>query len=95
MTALAETMINQRASYALPILDLILSKTADKSATAVKTCVDAMKYFGRAAAPYLIKRLDSQNNHVKRAALAALEEISGRKYGYDKKRWNFWRTNLN
>ncbi|NOY75023.1 MAG: HEAT repeat domain-containing protein, partial [Kiritimatiellaeota bacterium] len=91
---LAETLKHQKASDALPLLDALLAKSEDESASTAKKCVESMKYFGTEAAPRLIKRLDSPNKNVKRMALSALEEMSGRKYGYDTKKWKFWSASI-
>ena len=94
LRSLAKTMKNQKASDALPLLDALLTQSADKSASTAKTCVKSMKYFGEDAAQYLIKHLRTSNKSIKTAIVSTLEEISGRSYGNDVNKWRKWLKSL-
>jgi len=87
---IAETLKKAERSKALPLLDDLLKKSAEKSNTTAISCIKSMQSFGKPAARHLIPYLKSTNQNIKNAALAALSEMSGREYGDDIEKWKKW-----
>jgi HEAT repeat protein len=86
---MAMTSVLRRADVetALPALKRLLAKSADRSNAVAVACVKSMEAFGDPACPYLVDCLDSPVVGVKRAAMEALSDITGKNLGYDSAKW--------
>jgi HEAT repeat protein len=75
---------------ALPSLQKLLDQSLDKSNEASVMCIKSMQTFGKQAAEYIIPYITSPNSNIKKAALNALKEMSGRDYGSNIEKWKKW-----
>ena len=85
--AMANVFGRADAKTALPALKRLFAKCADRSNAVATACVKSMAAFGEEAVPYLVDCLDSPSVGVKRAAMKALSDITGKNYGYDSAAW--------
>lgn len=90
MLVTARMLVNAEGKKALPVLRELLAKSEETHSPTAIQCIKSMSSFGEPAAPYLVDSLASTNDNVKRAAIAALKNISGRDYGDDTAKWEKW-----
>lgn len=92
--SIAQMLTQVEAAQALPLLSNMLKKSEESSNPTALQCVKSMAAFGEPSANYLIANLNSSNDHVKKACLDALKNISARDYGDDITKWKKWAESL-
>ena len=90
---MAEMLRNAETDTALPALALLIKKCEKRNNAAAVKCIKAMQSFGRIGAEYIIPYLHSESANIRNAAVTALQDISGRNYGNDMKKWQKWIKN--
>jgi len=94
LNKIAEMMTLVSSSKAIPFLYDLFLKVQRTSNPVAKQCVESLAYFGEDACYLLVKCLYVQNPTIREEVIKALQDISGRDYGDNLRKWKKWVSSI-